>query len=91
MCGTLLEQGLIDGLSGLIGLVSGGSEMNLTGMIFDQQLLTQDLLSTGFREVRRWDRRTIEHGHIDDFSRAYIPHMDKENGKHVSLNLEGVK
>jgi len=27
---------------------------------------------------------------VDDFSQAYLPHMDKEHGTLVSLNLEGV-
>jgi predicted SAM-dependent methyltransferase len=87
------EEGLVDGLSGLIGLVSGGQkdEYDCHKMVFDQELLTQELLSVGFRKVRRWDWRTTEHAHIDDFSQAYIPHMDKENGRHMSLNLEGVK
>jgi hypothetical protein len=32
--------------------------------------------------------RETEHAHVDDFSQAYIPHMDKENGILISLNIE---
>jgi len=28
---------------------------------------------------------------IDDHSKAYFPHMDKENGKLLSLNIEAIK
>ena len=87
------EQGLVDGVTGLVGLVSGGQRdvHDYHKMIFDQQLLTQNLLDVGFQGVRPWNWRTTEHSHVDDFSQAYIPHMDKENGRHMSLNLEGLK
>lgn len=87
------EQGLRDGLSGLVGLVSGGQrdEFDFHKMIFDAALLTHELLTNGFSFVQPWDWRTTEHAHIDDFSQAYIPHLDKANGRHMSLNLEGIK
>jgi hypothetical protein len=28
---------------------------------------------------------------FDDHSQAYLPHMDKENGTLISLNIEAVK
>jgi hypothetical protein len=28
---------------------------------------------------------------FDDHSQAYIPHMDKENGTLISLNIETIK
>jgi hypothetical protein len=28
---------------------------------------------------------------FDDYSQAYIPHMDKEGGRLISLNLEAEK
>ena len=87
------EQGLRDGLSGLVGLVSGGQrdEFDFHKMIFDRDLLTRELLANGFSSVRPWDWRMTEHAHIDDFSQAYIPHLDKCNGRQMSLNLEGLK
>ena len=87
------ESGLTDSLTGLVGLIVGGQrdEYDFHKMIFDENSLRRDLLETGFREVRRWDWRITEHADVDDFSQAYIPHMSKENGRLMSLNLEAVK
>ena len=87
------ENGLADGLSGLVGLIAGGqrNEHDFHKMIFDEDFLRRELLDTGFREVRRWDWRTTEHADVDDYSQAYIPHLHKEDGRLMSLNLEAVK
>lgn len=58
---------------------------------YDDISLTNLLLETGFKSVRKWNWKEVEHGHIDDRSQAYIPHMDKENGTLISLNLEAIK
>jgi predicted SAM-dependent methyltransferase len=87
------EQGLADGLTGLVGLICGGQrdEYDYHKMIFDEPLLSRFLLEVGFRETRRWDWRGTEHAHLDDFSQAYLPHMDKVNGSLMSLNIEARK
>ena len=87
------ESGLADGLSGLVGLIVGGQRHgnDYHKMIFDEEFLRRDLLELGFGEVRRWDWRTTEHASIDDYSQAYLPHMQKEKGRLMSLNLEAVK
>ena len=87
------EDGLADGLNGVIGLISGGQrhEFDYHKIIFDEPFLTAALLETGYASVRHWDWRTTSHAHIDDYSQAYLPHMDKENGLQMSLNLEAVK
>ena len=87
------EEGLKDGLTGLVGLICGGqrNEYDFHKMIFDEAFLTGELLAQGFREVYRWDWRLTEHADMDDYSQAYIPHMDKEHGSLMSLNLEAVK
>ena len=41
-----------------------------------------------FSNIKLWDWRTTEHSQFDDYSQAYIPHMDKENGTLISLNVE---
>ncbi len=49
------------------------------------------LTKTQFYDIQEWDWRSVEHGKIDDYSQAYLPHMDKENGTLISLNVECVK
>lgn len=87
------EKGLEDGLSGLVGLVVGGQRdrYDFHKMIFDEDLLSRALRETGFREVRRWDWRNTEHSGVDDYSQAYLPHLRKDDGRLMSLNLEAVK
>ena len=87
------ERGLEDGLSGLVGLIVGGQrhEYDFHKMIFDEEFLCGDLLKTGFRLARRWDWRTTEHADVDDYSQAYLPHLHKDTGKLMSLNIEAVK
>ena len=50
-----------------------------------------DLESLGFAEVKTWDWKNSEHSSYDDFSQAYLPHMDKENGVLMSLNIQAKK
>jgi len=87
------ERGLENGLSGLVGLIVGGQrhEYDFHKMIFDEEFLRRDLLQTGFRQARRWDWRETEHARIDDYSQAYLPHLHKDTGKLMSLNIEAVK
>jgi len=87
------HEGLKDGTSGLVGLVCGGQRdsYDFHKIIFDEPFLTYLLTRAGFSGVRRWDWRNTEHAHIDDFSQCYLPHMDKEHGQLMSLNLEAVK
>ncbi len=58
---------------------------------WDFKKLKEDLESTGFADVRRYDWRKTEHFYVDDYSQAYLPHMDKTNGKLMSLNVEATK
>lgn len=87
------ESGLANGLSGLVGLIVGGQRdgYDFHKMVFDEDFLRHELLDTGFREVQRWDWRTTEHAAVDDYSQAYIPHLQKESGRLMSLNLEAIK
>jgi len=64
---------------------------NIHYNIFDESSLTASLQATGFSNILRYDWRQTEHAHIDDFSQAYVPHMDKENGILISLNMECTK
>jgi SAM-dependent methyltransferase len=58
---------------------------------FNFETLQEDLKELGFRDVYLWNWRKTEHAHIDDYSQAYLPHMDKENGIQISLNIEAIK
>jgi SAM-dependent methyltransferase len=49
------------------------------------------LIEAGFKRVTRYDWRETEHADVDDFSKAYVPHMDVDNGLLISLNVEAVK
>jgi predicted SAM-dependent methyltransferase len=61
------------------------------GWTFDT--LRQDLIDVGFDpySVRLYNWRETEHSFVDDYSQAYVPHMDKEHGKLMSLNVEAIK
>ena len=55
---------------------------------YDFPSLRAVLEDGGFTKVRRYDWRQTDHAECDDFSQAYIPHMDKEHGMLISLNVE---
>lgn len=80
-------------LKNLMGFLYGGQtyDQNYHYITFDFNTLKEDLMSVGFKDVRLWDWRNTEHSGYDDFSQAYIPHMDKENGTLMSLNVEATK
>jgi len=80
-------------LDHVIGALFGRQDYlyNIHYNVFDFPTLKRELESAGFIDVRRYDWRETEHAHIDDYSQAYIPHMDKENGILISLNVECAK
>ena len=77
----------------LRGFLYGGQTypQNYHYCAWDFQSLSNDLIKIGFKEIKRYDWKDTEHSHIDDFSQSYLPHMDKTNGKLMSLNIEAVK
>ncbi len=58
---------------------------------YDFASLRAVLESVGFTDVRRYDWRQTVHKDYDDYSQAYFPHMDKEHGRLISLNVEATK
>jgi predicted SAM-dependent methyltransferase len=56
--------------------------------VYDYNDLYNILNNVGFKNIKLWDWKNTEHSHIDDYSQAYIPHMDKINGELMSLNIE---
>lgn len=59
--------------------------------VYDYESLERILVDAGFHSVSRYSWRETCHSQFDDHSQAYIPHMDKENGTLISLNVECVK
>ncbi len=56
--------------------------------IYDKKSLQSILENNGYKGVREWDwRKELPKGY-DDYSIAYFPHMDTDNGIQLSLNLE---
>ena len=75
-----------------MGLLYGGQDYdeNYHYVTFDYNSLNNDLTQIGFKDIKEYDHTNTEHAHVDDFSKAYLPHMDK-NGILVSLNIEATK
>jgi len=77
-------------ISLVVGPIFGKQDYlyNIHYNIFDFDYLRKCLMEVGFINVRKYDWRETEHANIDDYSQAYIPHMDKESGTLISLNVE---
>tara|TARA_Y100000996_G_C22451069_1_gene613884 strand:+ start:464 stop:997 length:534 start_codon:yes stop_codon:yes gene_type:complete len=79
-------------LKKFIGPLYGRMELNEEKIFhkfcYDEEILSELLEKIGFKNIRRWDHNLVCHGNFDDHSQAYLPHMDKENGTLISLNLE---
>lgn len=75
------------------GLLNGGQtyEGNEHYVSFDFSYIKELLLQAGFCDVNRYDWRETEFANFDDFSKAYLPHMDFDNGKLMSLNVLAIK
>ena len=75
------------------GLTSGGQrdQWDYHKVIFDFDLLRYDLIELGFDDINRYDWRDFLPEGFDDYSRSYLPHMDFDNGKLMSLNITAVK
>ena len=82
-------------LEGLIGPLFGKWDMNGETIYhrttYDFNSLSNLLINCGFSDVKRYDWRETEHAMFDDHSQAYIPHMQKETGTLISLNIEATK
>ena len=77
----------------VIGALFGRGDYlyNIHYNVFDFDSLSEALKKAGFNNMQRYDWRKTEHAEMDDYSQAYIPHMDKENGTLISLNVECTK
>jgi predicted SAM-dependent methyltransferase len=88
-----VENGL--SLSSFLGPLYGkmpmGDQIIYHKTVYDYLSLEKLLSDIKFTSVKRYDWTTTEHAQFDDHSQAYIPHMDKENGVLISLNIEAIK
>lgn len=77
----------------LRGFLYGGQtyDQNYHYCGWDFASLSKDLKEIGFKSVQRYNWRDTEHSSIDDFSQSYLPHMEKNTGMLMSLNLEAIK
>ena len=58
---------------------------------WDFESLKCDLQEAGLTDIKLYDWRKTDHFYIDDYSQAYLPHMDKAGGQLMSLNVEARK
>jgi predicted SAM-dependent methyltransferase len=86
------EHENLDSLVGpLFGKMGCNGEMIYHKTTYDFHSLRRSLERAGFDNADLYNWRDTEHAHIDDHSQAYIPHMDKEKGRLISLNVEAKK
>lgn len=81
---------LLNSLYGRL-VIPGSDKIIYYKTTYDFSAINDLLESVGFSNVRRWDWRKVFVGELagyDDYSQAYIPHMDKEYGRLISLNVE---
>lgn len=80
-------------LEDIIGLLYGGerNEYDFHRLIFDERILSIFLKETGFKDIKKYDTFSFLPNNFDDYSKAYLPHMDFKNGKLVSLNIQCIK
>ena len=73
----------------LYGSQKHSADYHLNG--WDFRTLKEDLESVGFKNVERYDTWKTEWSYIDDYSKAYLDHMDFTNGILMSLNVKAIK
>jgi predicted SAM-dependent methyltransferase len=78
-------------LGPLYGQMPMGEETIYHKTTYDFKSLENLLKFIKFNNIRIYDWRNTEHASFDDHSQAYLPHMDKDNGVLISLNIEAIK
>jgi predicted SAM-dependent methyltransferase len=58
---------------------------------FDFKTLKSILEQIGFKNVVLYDRWKTSWAYVDDYSAAYLPHKDFQNGRLMSLNIQAEK
>tara|TARA_Y100001949_G_scaffold118560_1_gene100726 strand:- start:39 stop:575 length:537 start_codon:yes stop_codon:yes gene_type:complete len=78
-------------LGPLYGKMPMGDKTIYHKTTYDYASLATLLKEIGMRNVKKYNWEETEHAQFDDHSQAYLPHMDKENGTLMSLNVECIK
>lgn len=96
MLARLYLIGNILTLDNLLGPLYGRMDMNGIKIYhktcYDFESLKETLEKVGgFKSTKLYDWKKTEHAQFDDHSQAYWPHMNKETGILISLNVECIK
>ena len=80
-------------LKEVTGLLYGGQrdQYDYHKITFDFASLKAALELAGFQDVKRYNHNEFLPEGFDDWSRSYLPHMDFEHGRLMSLNVTAVK
>ena len=79
---------LDDCLGPLYGKMKMGDKTIYHKTTYDFFSLKNLLEQVGMRNIKKYNWKKTSHSKFDDHSQAYLPHMDKENGTLMSLNIE---
>ena len=79
-----------------VGPLYGKWEMTDNNLIYHKTIydfvsLKKKLEYNKFSNITLWDWKKTNHSTFDDYSQSYIPHMDKEFGHLMSLNIQCIK
>ncbi len=78
-------------LGPLYGKMKMGNKTIYHKTTYDFDSLKILLEKVGMRKINKYNWKETIHSKFDDHSQAYFPHMDKENGTLMSLNMECIK
>ena len=91
VCSRLYLEGkypLDNFLGPFYGRMIMGDKIIYHKTVYDFQSLKILLENVGMKNIEKYDWRQTEHSKFDDHSQAYLPHLDKDNGTLISLNME---
>ena len=82
-----------DAIDSVQGLIYGGQthDYNFHHACYNFASLKRHLERHSILDLQRYEWRSFLPDGFDDYSRAYLPHMDFEGGKLMSLNVVGFK
>jgi len=88
----LENRGILGPLYGrMLVNTSSGKKFIYHKTAYDFDSLRRMLKLVGFHKIRRYDWRKTIHKDYDDASQSYIPHLCKDTGLLISLNVEAEK